>query len=160
MHAGAQAKEQGDADGRRAHLAPHQAARAPLRCATWHVATLPRGTLPPFHVARCRPSTWHVAALPRGVKTAPFHVARCRPSTWHVAHPSTCHILPRVTGTPIQNDLDEFYSMVHFTNPELLGSGAMKIETYIIETYVIETYVIETYIIEASPTRSCSDRVR
>ena len=50
--------------------------------------------------------------------------------------------------------------MVHFTNPELLGSGAMKIETYIIETYVIETYVIETYIIEASPTRSCSDRVR
>ena len=27
-----------------------------------------------------------------------------------------------LSGTPIQNDLDEFYSMVHFTNPELLGS--------------------------------------
>ena len=27
-----------------------------------------------------------------------------------------------LSGTPIQNDLDEFYSMVHFANPELLGS--------------------------------------
>ena len=27
-----------------------------------------------------------------------------------------------LSGTPIQNDLDEFYSMVHFANPDLLGS--------------------------------------
>ena len=27
-----------------------------------------------------------------------------------------------LSGTPIQNDLDEFYSMVHFCNPELLGT--------------------------------------
>ena len=27
-----------------------------------------------------------------------------------------------LSGTPIQNDLDEFYSMVHSCNPELLGS--------------------------------------
>ena len=27
-----------------------------------------------------------------------------------------------LSGTPIQNDLDEFYSMVHFANPGLLGS--------------------------------------
>lgn len=27
-----------------------------------------------------------------------------------------------LSGTPIQNDLDEFYSMVHFANPWLLGS--------------------------------------
>jgi hypothetical protein len=27
-----------------------------------------------------------------------------------------------LSGTPIQNDLDEFYSMVHFCNPDLLGN--------------------------------------
>ena len=27
-----------------------------------------------------------------------------------------------LSGTPIQNDLDEFYSMVHFANPDLLGT--------------------------------------
>ena len=37
------------------------------------------------------------------------------------------HALPTrkrilLSGTPIQNDLDEFYSMVHFCNPDLLGS--------------------------------------
>jgi len=42
---------------------------------------------------------------------------------WQLLYQLDCKRRILLTGTPIQNDLQEFYALIDFTNPGVLGSS-------------------------------------
>ena len=53
----------------------------------------------------------------------PARSARAPPGVQVALSTLQCRRRVLLTGTPMQNDLNEFYAMVDFTNPDLLGDA-------------------------------------
>lgn len=50
-----------------------------------------------------------------------------------------------LSGTPIQNDLTEYFSLIHFVNPGMLGTRNVSKRRHLISLFHLEEIVLSSY---------------